>query len=89
MTEENLEMKIKTLPKIPVLGERIFYGWVIVAVGMVGQFLQGIAFQGFTTYLGPLHNGFGWNRELTFGVLWMLPFTGVSDARDDSRIGSQ
>ena len=67
MTEENLEMKIKTLPKIPFFGERIFYGWVIVAVGMVGQFLQGIAFQGFTTYLGPLHNGFGWNRAILAG----------------------
>jgi MFS family permease len=40
---------------------------VIVAVGMVGQFLQGIAFQGFTTYLGPLHNGFGWSRAVLAG----------------------
>jgi MFS family permease len=55
------------LPHIPWVTDRFFYGWVIVAVGMVGQFSQGISVQGFSSYLGPLQRDFGWNRALLAG----------------------
>ena len=55
------------MPKIPWVSNHIFYGWVIVAVGMVGQFSQGISVQGFSSYLGPLQQDFGWNRALLAG----------------------
>ena len=38
-----------------------------MAVGMVGQFSQGISVQGFSSYLGPLQRDFGWSRALLAG----------------------
>lgn len=55
------------VPQFPWIGKRPFYGWVIVAVGMVTQFLQGIASQGFSTYLTPLQQDFGWSRAVLAG----------------------
>ncbi|MEE8414181.1 MAG: MFS transporter, partial [Dehalococcoidales bacterium] len=52
------------LPRIPWIGKRLFYGWVIVAVGMVTQFFQGIISQGFGTYLGLLQSDFGWSKAV-------------------------
>ena len=45
----------------------MFYGWVIVAVGVVTQFFQGIANQGFGTYLTPLQGQFGWSKAVLAG----------------------
>ncbi|MFC2009969.1 MFS transporter [Chloroflexota bacterium] len=52
------------LPRYPWIGKRPFYGWVIVFVGMVTQFFQGIMAQGFATYLGPLQEQFGWSKAV-------------------------
>jgi MFS family permease len=54
-------------PRYPWIGKRPFYGWIIVAVGAVTQFFQGIASQGFTTYMGLLENEFGWTRAALSG----------------------
>jgi MFS family permease len=56
------------VPWFPWIGRRRpFYGWVIVGVGSVGQFLLGIVSQGFTTYLSPLQQEFGWSRAALAG----------------------
>lgn len=55
------------LPRFPWIGKKPFYGWVIVASGVVTQFFQGIANQGFPTYLGPLQEQFGWSRAVLAG----------------------
>ena len=52
------------VPQYPWIGKRPFYGWVIVAVGMVTQFFQGIVSQGFATYLVPLQQDFGWSKAV-------------------------
>jgi len=53
--------------RYPWIGKRPFYGWIIVAVGAVTQFFQGIASQGFTTYMGLLQTEFGWTRAALSG----------------------
>ncbi len=55
------------MPRFPWIGKKPFYGWVIVASGVVTQFFQGIANQGFSTYLGPLQEQFGWSRAVLAG----------------------
>ncbi|MFC1991852.1 MFS transporter [Chloroflexota bacterium] len=55
------------LPRFPWIGKKPFYGWVIVAVGMVTEFCGGIIYQGFATYLGPLQNDFGWSKAVLAG----------------------
>ena len=52
------------VPRFPWIGKRPFYGWMIVAVGAVTQFLQGTVNQGFSTYLGPLQSEFGWSKAV-------------------------
>ena len=64
---ENRRTAPLKVPQFPWVGKRPFYGWVIVAVGEVTQFLQGIASQGFSTYLGPLQQEFGWSRAVLAG----------------------
>jgi MFS family permease len=56
-----------TPPRYPWIGKKPFYGWIIVAVGAVTQFFQGIASQGFTTYMGLLEAEFGWTRAALSG----------------------
>ncbi|MFC2070498.1 MFS transporter [Chloroflexota bacterium] len=51
-------------PWYPWIGRRPFYGWIIVIIGAVTQFFQGIASQGFTTYMGPLQSHFGWSKAV-------------------------
>ena len=46
---------------------RLFYGWVIVAVGFSSQFFFGLSQQAFTTYLVPLGAEFGWSRAVLAG----------------------
>ena len=55
------------LPRFPWIGKRPFYGWVVVAVGWMTQFNQGITSQGFATYLGYLQKEFGWSRAALAG----------------------
>jgi len=64
---EDQENHVLEVPAIPWIGRRVFYGWVIVAVGIINQFLQGIAIQGFSSYLGPLQRDFGWSRAILAG----------------------
>ena len=64
---EDQEKHLLEVPAIPWIGRRVFYGWVIVAVGIINQFLQGIAIQGFSSYLGPLQRDFGWSRAVLAG----------------------
>ena len=64
---EDQEKHLREVPVIPWIGRRVFYGWVIVAVGIITQFLQGIAIQGFSSYLGPLQRDFGWSRAVLAG----------------------
>jgi MFS family permease len=55
------------LPRYPWIGKRPFYGWMIVAVGVVTQFFQGLSSQGFTTYLTFLQKDFGWSKAVMAG----------------------
>lgn len=56
------------LPWFPWIGKkRPYYGWVIVTVGWLTQFTQGIINQAFATYLSPLMAEFGWSRALLAG----------------------
>jgi MFS family permease len=55
------------LPRITIFGKKLFYGWVIVAGGVVSQFFQGLSSQGFTTYLSFLQKTFGWSKALLAG----------------------
>ncbi len=55
------------VPRLPLAGKRPFYGWIIVTVGVVSQFFQGISTQGFATYLGPLQKDFGWSKAILAG----------------------
>lgn len=55
------------LPWYPWAGERPFYGWVIVFVGAVTQFAQGLANQGYASFLGPLGVEFGWSKAVMAG----------------------
>jgi MFS family permease len=55
------------LPRYPWIGKKPFYGWVIVSVSSFTQFTQGVVSQGFSTYLGPLQQEFGWNKALLAG----------------------
>ncbi len=58
----------RKVPWFPWVGKkRPFYGWVVVAVGSVTQFSQGVTGQGFATYLGPLQKEFGWSKALLAG----------------------
>ncbi|MFC1991960.1 MFS transporter [Chloroflexota bacterium] len=54
-------------PWYPWIGKRPFYGWIIVIVGAITQFFQGITSQGFATYLGPLQAQFGWSKAVLAG----------------------
>ena len=54
-------------PWFPWVGKRPFYGWIIVIIGAITQFFQGIASQGFATYLGPLQTEFGWSKAVLAG----------------------
>jgi MFS family permease len=64
MTETPQSLKS---PRYPWIGKKPFYGWVIVTVGAVTQFFQGIASQGFTTYMGLLETQFGWTKAALSG----------------------
>ena len=56
------------LPWYPWIGKkRPFYGWMIVTVGAVTQFTQGIINQGFSTYLTHLQAEFGWSKAVLSG----------------------
>ncbi|MDP2729425.1 MAG: MFS transporter [Dehalococcoidales bacterium] len=55
------------LPQIPWIGKRPFYGWVIVLLSAVIQFIQGVFNQGFGTYLPLLQQQFGWSRAVLAG----------------------
>lgn len=60
-------VETQKLPRLPLISKKLFYGWVIVAVGVVTQFFQGIANQGFGTYLTPLQQEFGWSKAVLAG----------------------
>lgn len=55
---------VQKLPWFPWIGKRPFYGWVIVAVGTVTHFSQGIVGTGFGTYFTYLQREFGWSRAI-------------------------
>ncbi|NLE08494.1 MAG: MFS transporter [Dehalococcoidales bacterium] len=54
-------------PRYPWIGKRPFYGWIIVIVGAVTQFFQGIASQGFSSYMDLLQTEFGWTKAMLSG----------------------
>jgi len=60
-------VETQKLPRLPLISKKLFYGWVIVACGFVSQFFQGLGSQGFTTYLGPLQEQFGWSKAVLAG----------------------
>jgi MFS family permease len=55
------------VPQLPWVSTRLFYGWIIVAAGVITQFFQGITSQGFTTYLDLLQKDFGWSKAVLAG----------------------
>ncbi len=57
----------QALPHIPWISDRLFYGWVIVFVGAITQFFQGITSQGSAAYLEPLGLKFGWSNAVMAG----------------------
>jgi MFS family permease len=59
--------KPRKTPWYPWIGKRPFYGWIIVIIGAITQFFQGISSQGFSTYLGPLQTNFGWSTAALAG----------------------
>lgn len=54
-------------PWYPWIGKRPFYGWIIVIVGAVTQFFQGIASLAFSAYMGPLQTQFSWSKAALAG----------------------
>lgn len=65
-------MKVNTtanlkVPWYPWIGKRPFYGWVLVAVGTLTHFTQGLVNNGFATYLGHLQKDFGWSKAILAG----------------------
>ncbi len=50
------------LPRLPFREKQPFYGWIMVGVGVVTQFFQGITSQGYGTYFSPLLSQFGWTK---------------------------
>jgi MFS family permease len=69
MVEQSLDdtMKAKStdhpkIPRLPFGGKRLFYGWIMVGVGAITQFFQGITSQGFSTYLPFLQTEFHWTK---------------------------
>ncbi len=62
MTSAQLPSTSRKVSKFTWKGPRPFYGWVIVSVGFVTQFFQGIANQGFPTYMPSLEREFGWSK---------------------------
>ena len=60
--EKGLSSPTAKVAQLPWKGKKPFYGWIIVSAGVVTQFFQGIANQGFATYLPALQEQFGWSR---------------------------
>lgn len=54
-------------PRYPWIGKKPYYGWIIVLVGAVTQFFQGIASQGFSSYMDLLQAEFGWTKAALSG----------------------
>ncbi len=54
-------------PRYPWVGKKPFYGWIIVLIGAVTQFFQGIASQGFSSYMDLLQAEFGWTKAALSG----------------------
>ena len=69
MTLKSLQRRIAEAEnsRLPYSGKRPFYGWVIVFVGFVSQFIQGLVTQGFSTYMPLLQDEFGWTRTALAG----------------------
>ncbi len=67
-------------PRLPFQGMRLFYGWIIVAVGFVNQLGQGLVNQGFSAYADMLSTDFGWSKRywpaLDRSRLFRTPFWG-------------
>ena len=64
MNNQKISSDASRVPKLPWRGTRPFYGWTIVSVGLVTQFFQGLANQGFPSYLPSLSKEFGWSRAV-------------------------
>lgn len=56
------------IPWFPWVGKRPFYGWVIVASGMLAWFANNLPTQSMTTYLAFFQKEFGWSRAVLAGV---------------------
>lgn len=66
---ETSEGKADNSTAIPAAG-RIFYGWYIVAAGVVLSILTGgVYVYGFSTFFLPLTREFGWSRASLSGVI--------------------
>ncbi len=53
-----------SVKSLPLGWKRPFYGWIIVSVGVITQFFQGVTAQGFSTYLPFLEKQFGWTKAV-------------------------
>ena len=58
---------VSTLPRLPLLGTRVFYGWIVVFIGFVNQLAQGLVNQGFSSYADLLSRDFGWSKAVLAG----------------------
>ncbi len=60
---------INNIEKTRRARNKVFYGWWVVAVGSLLQFLgTGSVFYGFNTFFNPMVNEFGWSRAVTSGA---------------------
>ena len=66
-----------SIPSLPVPRGRIFYGWYIIAITMVGGFLAAGTSQLFMgVMLKPLTEDMGWTRTETSGAITLGTFAG-------------
>jgi sugar phosphate permease len=46
---------------VQIISSRLYYGWVIVALGFLAQGMTSFSIQGLSTYITPLQREFGWS----------------------------
>src|SRR5207245_126547 len=53
-------------------GRRMYYGWVLVGtLGLTEITSWGVLYYGFTVFVTPMHQAFGWSRAPITGAFWL------------------
>lgn len=64
MNDEKHTYGPTSISQLPLKGRGPFYGWIIVGIGFITQFFQGIANQGYGSYFPFLQRQFGWSSAM-------------------------